>query len=59
MTENHPISNGFIPESARVLIVGTFPQKRNTPKRKAGFSFIHPKRISSGIELITLKQMHN
>ena len=27
MTENHPISNGFIPETARVLVIGTFPPK--------------------------------
>ena len=39
MTENHPISNGFIPESARVLIVGTFPPKKEYTEKKSGFFF--------------------
>jgi G:T/U-mismatch repair DNA glycosylase len=39
MTENHPISSGFIPESARVLIVGTFPPKKEYTEKKSGFFF--------------------
>lgn len=39
MIENHPISNGFIPESARVLIVGTFPPKKEYTEKKRGFFF--------------------
>ncbi len=39
MTENHPISSGFIPESARVLIVGTFPPKKEYTEKKNGFFF--------------------
>ncbi len=39
MIENHPISNGFIPESARVLIVGSFPPKKEYTEKKSGFFF--------------------
>jgi G:T/U-mismatch repair DNA glycosylase len=39
MTENHPISNGFIPETARVLIIGTFPPKKEYTEKKNGFFF--------------------
>ncbi len=39
MTENHPISNGFIPETARVLIIGTFPPKKEYTEKKSGFFF--------------------
>lgn len=39
MIENHPISNGFIPETARVLIVGTFPPKKEYTEKKSGFFF--------------------
>lgn len=44
MTENHPISNGFIPESARVLIVGTFPPKKEYTEKKSGFFFYSSER---------------
>lgn len=39
MTENHPISNGFIPETARVLVIGTFPPKKEYTEKKSGFFF--------------------
>jgi G:T/U-mismatch repair DNA glycosylase len=39
MIENHPISNGFIPETARVLIIGTFPPKKEYTEKKNGFFF--------------------
>lgn len=44
MTENHPISNGFIPESAQVLIVGTFPPKKEYTEKKSGFFFYSSER---------------
>ena len=44
MTENHPILNGFIPESARVLIVGTFPPKKEYTEKKSGFFFYSSER---------------
>lgn len=39
MIENHPISNGFIPETARVLITGTFPPKKEYTEKKSCFFF--------------------
>jgi len=39
MTEKHPICNGFTPKSVRVLIVGTFPPKKEYTKKKDGFFF--------------------
>lgn len=44
MTENHPISNGFVPESACILIVGTFPPKKEYTEKKSGFFFYSSER---------------
>lgn len=39
MTEYHPIPRGYIPESARVLIVGTFPPTKEYVEKGSGFFF--------------------
>lgn len=39
MIETHPILNGFVPQNAQVLIVGTFPPKNEYLQKKDGFFF--------------------
>jgi G:T/U-mismatch repair DNA glycosylase len=37
--EVHPISDGFIPEKTKVLIIGTFPPKKEYLEKQEGFFF--------------------
>jgi len=58
MTENHPISNGFIPKSARVLIVGTFPPKKEYTEKQSGFFFYSSERNQFWNRIDNIKHAH-
>jgi G:T/U-mismatch repair DNA glycosylase len=37
--EHHPIKNGFLPEEAKIIIIGTFPPSKEIEEKKEGFFF--------------------
>ncbi len=39
MIEYHPIKNGFIPNDAKILIIGTFPPSKEIEEKKESFFF--------------------